>query len=98
MILSTTPGAVVKVRFSEVIQRNIGQPAVLEVQADSLRDLVQKLIALDPKFEKLLSGPDKLAPHHTFFINEDNVRQLQNLDSPLRQDDVVSIVQAWHGG
>lgn len=75
-----------------------GQPKV-SVEADDISGLIQALDASYPGVaEKLLDGSGQIKRFINVFVNEDEVRTLQGLATPLGDADRVSIVPAMAGG
>lgn len=75
-----------------------GQPRV-SVEADNLGGLIQALEADYPGVaERLLDGNGQIKRFINVFVNDDEVRSLQGLATPVAEADRVSIVPAMAGG
>ena len=59
-----------------------------------LDDLVRQCPALGPK----LFDNGKLRPHVNVLVNDEDVRYLQKLDTPVGEGDKISILPAVAGG
>ncbi len=65
-------------------------------------DIGGLLSALDAQFpgvsEKILDGSGDVKRFINVFVNDDEIRNLQGLATPLKESDKVSIVPAMAGG
>lgn len=75
-----------------------GQSKVL-VQAQDIGGLIQELDGEYPGFaERILDGDGKTKRFIQIFRNDDEIRTLQGLETPVSEGDRVSIVPAMAGG
>ncbi len=89
----------VLVRIPTPLQKLVGDQAEVNVEASSLRDAVQQLAAQNEEFKtRLLDDSGELRRFVNVYVNEEDVRFLQKLDTPLKSGDEVSIVPAIAGG
>ena len=89
----------VTVRIPTPLQKLVGDKS--EVQADgvTLRDVVSNLAEQNAEFKtRLLDDQGELRRFVNVYVNEEDVRFLQKLDTPLKDGDEVSIVPAIAGG
>ncbi|HEX8464133.1 MAG TPA: MoaD family protein [Abditibacterium sp.] len=89
----------VLVRIPTPLQKLVGDQAEVHVEATSLRDAVSQLAAKNEDFKtRLLDDNGELRRFVNVYVNEEDVRFLQKLDTPLKDGDEVSIVPAIAGG
>ncbi len=89
----------VLVRIPTPLQKLAGDKAELSVDAASLREVVEQLSAQNEEFKtRLLDDSGNLRRFVNVYVNEEDVRFLQKLDTPLKDGDEVSIVPAIAGG
>jgi molybdopterin synthase sulfur carrier subunit len=75
-----------------------GQSKVL-AQAQDVGGLIQELDGVYPGFaERILDGEGKTKRFIQIFRNDDEIRTLQGLDTPVSEGDRISIVPAMAGG
>ena len=75
-----------------------GQSAV-EVPASTVGEAVQALIRSHPDLRKhLYTDQGKLRAFVNFYLNEDDVRYLQQDQTPVAESDTLSIVPSIAGG
>lgn len=89
----------VLVRIPTPLQKLVGDQAEVNVDATTLRDAVARLAEQNPEFKtRLLDDSGELRRFVNVYVNEEDVRFLQKLDTPLKDGDEVSIVPAIAGG
>ena len=89
----------VLVRIPTPLQKLVGDKAEVQVEATSLRDAVSQLASQNEEFKaRLLDDKGELRRFVNVYVNEEDVRFLQKLDTPLKDGDEVSIVPAIAGG
>jgi MoaD family protein len=88
----------VDVRVTSTLQRLVGAKAV-QGEGATVGALLQDLDARYPGFRKQISGDDgQLHRFVNIYLNDEDIRYLQALDTPLRDGDVISILPALAGG
>ncbi|HEU5002427.1 MAG TPA: ubiquitin-like small modifier protein 1 [Actinomycetota bacterium] len=89
----------VDVRIPAVLRPNVGGASKLSAPSGALRDVVSELIAQYPGLGEQLLGEDgELHKFVNVYLNDEDVRYLEGLDTPLRDGDVLSILPAVAGG
>jgi sulfur-carrier protein len=80
--------------------RNLTQNLdTVEVQASNIGELVAVLETAYPGIgTRLISESGALHRFINFYVNDEDIRFLQDLDTPLKDGDQVSIVPAIAGG
>jgi len=72
---------------------------IVEVQAGTVRELIETLDTRYPGFrDRLCQNGGELRRFINIFIEGEDIRFLQNLDTPIRDGAEVSIVPAIAGG
>nr|WP_290668866.1 ubiquitin-like small modifier protein 1 [Ardenticatena sp.] len=82
------------------LRRLTGGQARVEVQASTIRDLVEALEAQYPGVKARLVDEDRgeIKRFINVFVNGEEIRALQGEDTPLGENDEVSIIPAMAGG
>lgn len=89
----------VLIRIPTPLQKLAGDKAEVSVEASTLREAVAQLAAQNEEFKtRLLDDSGELRRFVNVYVNEEDVRFLQKLDTPLKAGDEVSIVPAIAGG
>ncbi len=89
----------VLVRIPTPLQKLVGDKAEVHVEATTLREAVSQLAEQNADFKtRMLDDSGELRRFVNVYVNEEDVRFLQKLDTPLKDGDEVSIVPAIAGG
>jgi molybdopterin converting factor small subunit len=71
----------------------------MEVEAESVRGALAQVATRFPTAaSRLLDDSGSIRRHINVFVGETNVRDLNGIDTPLKSDDDVIIIQAVSGG
>ena len=89
----------VLVRIPTPLQQLVDGQSEVQASGGTLRDLIDDLKAKNDEFgNRLLDDKGELRRFVNVYVNEEDVRFLQKLDTPLKDGDEVSIVPAIAGG
>lgn len=89
----------IKVRIPSPMRSYTNGADVIEVNATTVGEAMQSLLKSAAGIEsRLFKAPGQLNRFINVFVNQEDIRFLQNLDTPLKQGDEVSIVPAIAGG
>ncbi|MBI4216421.1 MAG: MoaD family protein [Chloroflexi bacterium] len=89
----------VQVRVTAVFQKFTKGAKTVKGQGQTIGQLVQDLERRYPGFAKQLLNPDgSLHQFVNIYLNDEDIRFLGNLDTPVSEGDVVSILPALSGG
>ncbi len=79
--------------------RNLVGAKMVEGQGATVGELLRDLEARYPGFKAQISGEDgELHRFVNVYLNDEDIRYLQSLDTPVNSGDVVSILPALAGG
>jgi molybdopterin synthase sulfur carrier subunit len=89
----------IQVQIPTPLRPLLGGVAQLAVEAETVSGLIEALARRNPAFrERLLEPTGELRRFVRVFVNEEDVRLLQDRETPLREGDSVAIVPAIAGG
>lgn len=90
----------IKVKIPTMLLKLTGNKNEVSVTAKTVRDLIVRIDKKYPGMKDLILSPDGAAINHHFLIciNEEDVRYLQDLQTPLANGDHVEIVASIAGG
>ncbi|WP_208027626.1 MoaD/ThiS family protein [Rhabdothermincola sediminis] len=89
----------VTVRVPPVFRAMTGGQAQVSVDGGTVGEVLAALDAAHPGFrDKLLDDGGALVRYVNLFVDDDDVRFLQGLDTPVPDGGTVSIMQAVAGG
>ncbi len=88
----------IDVRVTATLQNLVGAKSV-EGDGATVGELLSDLESRYPGFRDQISGDDgKLHRFVNIYLNDEDIRYLQALDTPVKEGDVVSILPALAGG
>lgn len=71
----------------------------VNVQGSTVIEAMNSLTTQHPAMRQHLFNDDgKLRPYVNLFLNEENIRHLQGLETPLQEDDSLMLVPSIAGG
>lgn len=89
----------VDVRLPTVLRPQAGGQSTVEVEGATIGDVLQDLVARYPGIAgQLLNEDGTLHRFVNVYVNDDDVRYLALLDTPVASGDEVSILPAVAGG
>lgn len=89
----------VKVRIPTPLRRLCEGKELVEVEGKTLMEALQNLEDKYPGFkERLFEADGKLRRFVNIFVNEEDIRFLKGLATPLKDGDEISIIPAIAGG
>lgn len=89
----------VRVKIPTMLLKMTGQQSEVSVKAKTVEELIVSLDKKYPGMKDLILSPDGTIQHHFLIcINEEDVRYLEGLESPLGPNDRVEIVASIAGG
>jgi sulfur-carrier protein len=87
------------VRIPPVLRPSVGGARQVEASGDTLGALLDDLFARYPGVRQQVLGTEgSLSRFVNVFVNDQDVRYLQGLDTPVGQGDTVVLLPAMAGG
>ncbi|MCW6036669.1 MoaD/ThiS family protein [Spirulina subsalsa FACHB-351] len=89
----------VKVLVPTTLQKFTNNQAVIEATASNITELIEALEQDSPGIKgRICDESGKIRRFLNFYVNSEDIRFLENMDTPLSDGDEVSIVPAVAGG
>lgn len=89
----------VRVKIPTQLRELAGGQQETQVEAASIRELLEGLRAAYPDLvERVLDGDGEIRRFVNVYVEDEDVRFLEGLDTPLKDTQVVSILPAVAGG
>ena len=89
----------VEVRLPTVLRAQAGGQSVVAVDGSTIGDVLRRLVDEYPGMAgQLLSEDGSLHKFVNVYVNDDDVRYLTSLDTPVKDGDEVSLLPAVAGG
>jgi sulfur-carrier protein len=89
----------VQVRIPTILRPDAGGQAVVEANGTTLGEIFDDLVGRFPGLkEKVITEDGQLHKFVNVYVNDDDVRYLDKLDTKVSESDTVSILPAVAGG
>ena len=89
----------VEVRIPTVFRRYTGDSSVIEVEPGTIAQVIDQLDDKHPGLKEQLMGEDgELHRFVNVYVNDEDARYLQKLDTQVRSGDTVSLLPSVAGG
>jgi [CysO sulfur-carrier protein]-thiocarboxylate-dependent cysteine synthase len=90
---------VTRVRIPPTLRNAVGGAREIEASGSTLRDLLSDLAERFPTLgRQVFENGDELAPFVNVYVDNEDVRTLGGLDTPVREDTTVILLPAMAGG
>jgi cysteine synthase/molybdopterin converting factor small subunit len=90
---------VTRVRIPPTLRDAVGGARELEATGSTMRDVLSDLAERFPILGgQVLEDGDELAPFVNVYVNNEDIRTLEGLDTPVRDDSTVILLPAMAGG
>jgi len=87
------------IRIPTPIRPYVNGEKVVNVKGQNAAEAVESLLIQFPALRThLVNGRGELRPFVNFFLGENNIRDLQGLDTPLREGDQLILIPSIAGG
>ena len=86
------------VRIPPTLREQVGGERQVEAEGETVRDLLHDLMSRFPALRPQLVENDDLAPFVNVYVEGEDVRMLEGLDTPVERDSTVILLPAMAGG
>jgi molybdopterin converting factor small subunit len=87
-----------RVRIPPQLRQEVGGAREVPAEGENVRELLDDLMARFPGLRSQLVEDDGLAPFVNVYLEGEDVRTLDGLDTPVRQGETVILLPAMAGG
>jgi len=88
-----------KIHIPTPLRQYAGKQAAVEVQGATVAEALNSLVGQHPDLRRHLYTDDgKLRAFVNVYLNDEDIRFLKNLETPVKEGDEISIVPAIAGG
>jgi molybdopterin converting factor small subunit len=88
----------VRIELAHLLAELAGGEAAVEVEADTVGGALRALTARHPALAPLVWREGRFNDQLVAFLNRQDVRRLQALDTPVRSGDALTLITALEGG
>jgi molybdopterin synthase sulfur carrier subunit len=86
------------VRIPPTLRAEVGGERQVPARGDTVRELLEDLMSRFPGLRSQLVEDDDLAPFVNVYVEGEDVRTLDGLDTPVREGATVILLPAMAGG
>jgi molybdopterin synthase sulfur carrier subunit len=86
------------IRIPPMLRGDVGGAREVPAEGDNVRELLDDLLARFPALRHQLVEDDDLAPFVNIYVEGEDVRTLDGLDTPVREGATVILLPAMAGG
>ena len=86
------------VRIPPTLRGEVGGERAVEAEGDTVRELLDDLMGRFPALKNQLLEDDELAPFVNVYVEGEDVRTKDGLDTPVREGGTVILLPAMAGG
>lgn len=86
------------IRIPPQLRGDVGGVREVRARGDNVRELLDDLLARFPTLRHQLVEDDELAPFVNVYVEGEDVRTLDGLDTPVREGSTVILLPAMAGG
>ncbi len=89
----------VEIRLPTVLRQHAGGQATVQAQGGTLGEVFEDLVRQFPGLaDKVVTGDGSLHKFVNVYVNEDDVRSLDKLETKIADSDSISLLPAVAGG
>ncbi len=87
-----------RIKLPTVLRPHVGGSAVVEVEGRTVGEVFTALVERYPSLEPQLGGDGGLPVFVNVFLDDEDIRYLDGLDTPVDDDAEITILPAVAGG
>jgi len=88
----------VEVKLTATLQKMVGGQRSLQAEGSTVRELLDNLDQRHPGIKDMVMVDGEIYRFVNIYLNDEDIRFLNQLDTPLHEGDVLSILPALAGG
>ncbi len=88
----------VEVKLTATLQKMVGGQRSLQAEGSTVRELLENLDQRHPGIKDMVMMDGEIYRFVNIYLNDEDIRFLNQLDTPLHEGDVLSILPALAGG
>ncbi len=88
-----------QVQVPSLLRKAVGGEKLIQVQGNTVAGVLENLTAKYPALkERILTPEGKVQPFVVLYVNNEDIRFLQEMETPIKEGDTISILPAVAGG
>jgi molybdopterin converting factor small subunit len=86
------------IRIPPTLRAEVGGERQVPAQGDTVRELLHDLMSRFPGLREQLVEDDDIAPYVNVYVDGEDARTLEGIETPVRQGATVILLPAMAGG
>ncbi|MDP2718967.1 MAG: ubiquitin-like small modifier protein 1 [Dehalococcoidia bacterium] len=88
-----------EVQIPSLLRKATGGEKQVKVEGETVKEVLDDLTGKYPELkERILTAEGNIQPFVVLYVNNEDIRFLQDLGTPVKSGDVISILPAVAGG
>ncbi len=88
----------VEVKVTANLQKLLGGQRSVQAEGSTVRELLDDIERRHPGFKEMVMSDGQLHRFVNIYLNDEDIRFLGQLDTPLKEGDIISVLPALAGG
>lgn len=88
----------VEVKVAANLAKLVGDQRAVQAEGSNIRELLEDIESRYPGFKDMILTDGQIHRFVNIYLNDEDIRFLGKLDTPLKDGDVVSVLPALAGG
>jgi len=88
----------VEVKVTANLQKLLGGQRSVQAEGATVRELLDDIERRHPGFKEMVMSDGQLHRFVNIYLNDEDIRFLGQLDTPLKEGDIISVLPALAGG
>jgi molybdopterin synthase sulfur carrier subunit len=88
----------VEVKVAANLAKLVGDQRAVRAEGSTVRELLEDIESRYPGFKDMILTDGQIHRFVNIYLNDEDIRFLAKLDTPLKEGDVVSVLPALAGG
>ncbi len=88
----------VEVKVTANLQKLLGGQRSVQAEGATVRELLDDIERRHPGFQEMVMSDGQLHRFVNIYLNDEDIRFLGKLDTPIKEGDIISVLPALAGG
>ena len=88
----------VEVKVTANLQKLLDGQRSVQAEGSTVRELLDDIERRHPGFKEMLMSDGQIHRFVNIYLNDEDIRFLGQLDTPLKEGDIISVLPALAGG
>ena len=88
----------VEVKVTATLQKLVDGQRSVQAEGSTVRELLDDIERRHPGFKEMVMSDGQIHRFVNIYLNDEDIRFLGQLDTPLKEGDIISVLPALAGG